>query len=631
MKTNRIYNKVRNMVRSKLCIMYYALCISMMCASCSDMLESDSSRQVFNPDLNNKTDSIYFSLGILQGMQELADHYVFQGEMRGDLTKVTSYTDNNLRQLANFTATTANRYDSAYVFYRVINNCNYYIAHRDTTLRNGSQYVSMGEYVGVKAIRAWAYMQLARVYGKVTFYTEPLTQISQIDNGQYEELDLAGIVARLAPDLEQYSGGKFTKPDGETDKYDLPNFGNVTPANSVFFTQNVFIPVDVILGDMYLETGDYSNAAKHYITYFTEVSANPFSAYTQQYAERRRWGRGNSDELPSDWKDDNQQGSTGTWSNIFDDSNYDLITYIPLNANSRQGAITSLPQAFGYDYYANSPSYIEEVQIEPSDSYIALSNAQLYHYNAITSGSDPLVHAAKIGDTRLSGIQVDRTQGDSIKTWTTKYRYPKVVLYRRSTVWLHLAEAFNRLGMYDAAFAILKDGVNEGLLVAPYIRPETLTALQTTYPLLSEANIAKWRYTSAYIGIHGHGAGITRDINFSLLSEGKYSATYIPGLSPYQLTDVVTNKMAEIKKDYAVTVGTTPSDTINAMEDILCDEYALELAFEGSRFYDLCRMARSKNRAGLYGGNFGSQWLAKKLAFKASGLEDESKWYLPFK
>ena len=616
----------------KIAIIFSAICILCGSYSCSDMLESDSSRQVFNPDLNGKTDSIFFSLGILQGMQELADHYVFQGEMRGDLTKVTGYTDNNLRQLANFTATTANRYDSAYVYYRVINNCNYYIAHRDTTLRNGSQYVAMGEYVGVKAIRAWAYMQLARVYGKVTFYTEPLTQISQIDNGQYEELDMAGIVARLAPDLEQYSGGKFKKPDGETDKYDLPNFGNVTPTNSSFYTANVFIPVDVILGDMYLETGDYSNAAKHYVTYFTEVSASPFSAYTQSYSGRRRGGyRAIGDELPSDWRDDSQQGTAGTWSNIFDDSNLDLITYIPLNENSRQGAITNLPQAFGYDYYANSPSFIEEVQIEPSDSYVALSNAQEYYYNAITSGNDPVVHATKIGDTRLSGIQTDRSQGDSVKTWTTKYRYPNVVLYRNSTVWLHLAEAFNRLGMYDAAFAILKDGISELLLMAPYMSAETLTALQTTYPLLSEANIAKWRYTSALFGIHSHGAGITRDIYLSILSSGSFSATYIPGLSPYQLADVVGNKMAEIKKDYAVAVGTTPNDTINAMEDVLCDEYALELAFEGSRFYDLCRMARSKNRAGLYGGNFGSQWLAKKLAFKASGLEDESKWYLPFK
>ena len=55
--------------------------------SCSDMLETDSSRQVFDPALDQKTDSVYYALGILQGMQQLADQYMFQGEMRGDLVE----------------------------------------------------------------------------------------------------------------------------------------------------------------------------------------------------------------------------------------------------------------------------------------------------------------------------------------------------------------------------------------------------------------------------------------------------------------------------------------------------------------------------------------------------------------
>jgi hypothetical protein len=74
------------------------------------------------------------------------------------------------------------------------------------------------------------------------------------------------------------------------------------------------------------------------------------------------------------------------------------------------------------------------------------------------------------------------------------------------------------------------------------------------------------------------------------------------------------------------------NDTINAVEDLICDEMALELAFEGSRFGDLTRIARHKNNAGWYTANYGSQWLADKLAFKnpAVNLKDERNWYLPF-
>ena len=149
--------------------------------------------------------------------------------------------------------------------------------------------------------------------------------------------------------------------------------------------------------------------------------------------------------------------------------------------------------------------------------------------------------------------------------------------------------------------------------------------LKTVYPLLSEANISKFgNQSSAFYGVHNHGTGLSRDVS---------GTVYMPGLSPYQFEPVVLQKMQEIAETYNVNIGSTDQDIINAVEDLLCDEYALELAFEGSRFYDLCRLARHKNASSPYGANFGGQWLAKKLAFKnpVKDLTNESNWYLPFK
>lgn len=599
--------------------------------ACSDMLESDSTRQLFEPELNQKTDSVFYALGILQGLQELADQYVFQGEMRGDLTKVTEYTDNNLRQLADFSATTANKYDSAYVYYRVINNCNYYIAHIDTTLHTGADYVMMKEYAAVKAIRAWTYMQLARVYRTVPFYTEPLTQISQINNNSYPQLDMAGIVNALAPDLEQYTG------------YQVPDYGNVAPTGSALVPGRLFIPVDVVLGDMYLETEQYDRAASHYITYLTKVSTadRRHTAYTEPVSMSFRSLMAGDFELPSDWDRTQNSFSNGSvsingtsqWSETFTHfgsyASNDIITYIPMADNKLEGSTTDIPKAFGYDFYANDPSFIPEIQIQPSESYLDLVNStDYYYYSTLSTASKSVFNSAKLGDTRYSSVanSITDSETDSTTVWMIKYCSARIFLYRNTTVLLHLAEAFNRLGMYDAAFAILKDGIQQYLPYAKYISPETVEALQTTYPLLSTANISLFSNSQSLVGVHCHGSGYACDT---------YGSTYTPEQSPYQLQPVVGKKMQEIAKEFNVAVGTTRQDTINAMEDLLCDEYALELAFEGSRFFDLCRLARHKNAnsPAAYGAAFGGQWLAKKLEYKnpTVDLKQEDNWYLPFK
>jgi hypothetical protein len=614
--------------------------VAMICLgvnfSCSDMLETDSSRQTFDPELDQKTDSVFYIYGIMQAMQQLADQYVFTGEMRGDLVKTTHYTDNNLRHLANFTDTVGGKYDSAYVYYRVINNCNYYVAHRDTTLRTGATKVVMNEYVAVKALRAWAYLQLVRIYGKVPFFTQPLTKISQIDDGGFPELDLDGIVSELAPDLEQYTG------------YETPKFGNVgiglgstnSGVSKTMYTAYLCIPVDVILGDLYLErgaSGDYAKAVSHYTTYLTQVATTTGNAFAASFTTNRTGSMNAVNELPSDW-DSNQISYSSSWSTIFsNNSTQDLITYIPMAVNRLKGTTTSVPYAFGYNYYATAEDAkaeglrIDKIQIEPSNAFFAISDSCDYYYYATVTGalSKTNVHSVRMGDMRASACVTEGTGDDSTKIWVNKYNSGNIILYRTSTVLMHLAEAFNRLGYYDAAFAILKDGLNNYLIdYANYLSPETKVALTTTYPLLSSAYISKFSNPYNCFGIHTHGSGITLDYNGS---------SYLPGLSPYRPDTIIGQKMKQIAQKYNVKVGTTKQDSINAMEDVLCDEYALEFAFEGTRFYDLCRMARHKNNSSpsAYGSNFGGKWINKKLKANNSlivkDLSVQNNWYLPFK
>ncbi len=614
----------------------YLIACSLCCSgaaiftSCEDMFETESDRQIFDPALDQKTDSMFYTLGILKGLQLLADQYVMTGEMRGDLTTTNMYTETDLQRLANFTADATNKYDSAYVYYRVINNCNYYLAHRDTTLRTGSRLVAIPEYAEALAVRAWAYLQLCKNYGEVPFYTDPLVSIGQA-NSQMETKDLRGICDALTPELIKFSGTPV--PDyGETSAGVLNSSDSENPQEKKVQTKNAMIPVDVILGDLFLETHQYEQAARYYFNYLRtnrwrirQAYTDPRESFIIKILE---------DKIPTSMSFRTSDTSF-EWSTIFSvTSTNDIITYIPMAANYLRGAVTELPRYFGYDFYSttggsasSSARYLLERQIDPSPSYIALSDAQEYYYTPTSSsGGSTVVKTAELGDLRRYYTMRQVSKDDSTFAVMTKFTSANIPIYRTATVYLRLAEALNRMGYPDAAFAILKDGINEDLLSyvmrgdsldqasGRYIRPETETMLKTTVPFLSAENLTMF------------------EDNWSIHSRGVY---YTQGaFSPYQYHTIVGRKLAELNDQFGIAGAQfTMADTINAVEDIICDEMALELAYEGCRYGDLTRIARHKNQAALYGSDFGSRWLAAKLAYKqpAVSLLDERNWYLPFK
>lgn len=585
--------------------------------SCSDMLDSKSDRYVYDPALDQKVDSMFYINGILKGVQQAIDQTVLTNELRGDLLSTSANASTDLRRLAAFDYADGNQYDSAYVYYRIINNCNYYVAHRDTTLATGSTQVAMKEYAEAKAIRAWAYMQLARTYGSVPFYTTPLTNIASVEEAaKLERKDMKGICDALAPDLEQY----VNLPVPNWSDFDAGNFKTVATSKMMF-------PVRLVLGDLYLETGQYAKAAEHYFQYLKKAKAvcGNYVAHLNNYPDYLNLS---SDVINADTYANPNYNS---WSSIFKFDN-ETQTYVAMATNKLRGQITQLPGLFGYNYYSASDGYTynEKMSLQPSSAFLDLSNNQTYYYQT-TNGQTTTVGSQVIGDMRYHAIKkqipsAETTAAEPVYV-IMKYQNANIQIYRTAGIYLKLAEAVNRMGHPDVAFAVLKDGWNSTLEKdTTYMTAEGIQFLKTTVPFLTDENEVIFndedhglKYSLGNQGIHMRGCGYTAG-----------------NLSEYRLSTELEKRWSALRqKGYEI--PTTAADTlkakIDAVEDMLCDEMALELAFEGSRFGDLCRIARHKNNDNPYTANFGSLWLRDKLAFKkpALDLSDPNNWLMPFK
>lgn len=532
--------------------------------------ESDLVSFVEDNRLKTPNDTIYSLMGIISKMQVVADRTVLLGELRGDLTVVTEDASLDLQHLANFTAGTDNPYNNARDYYAIIQNCNYFLANADTTLAKRGYKVFDKEYAVVKAYRAWTYLQLAINYGSVPFFTEPILAEKDAEPSKYPFYNVQQIAEYFIKDLAPY-----------TDT-DYPSYGSINGVNSRKF----YIPVRVLLGDLCLWAGEgyYAQAAKYYHDFLTlQGNVHPTS------------------NSAVSWENYEFDSVYDNYASVFRDMTSEVLTIIPMEEDEYDGIISRLTDVFNsttennYFYQAtHSPAYDE---LSAQQRYVLVYGDPVTLLPDTVSPPDEFTYTSENlrGDLRLSSVYSLRNVPQASTTLSPfqqtcyKYRSENVTLYRLQHVYLRFAEALNRAGYPQAAFAVLKYGLWKDN-IEKYISEEERAAAGS---LLSFSEYYFTRDNT--LGIHSRGCG-----------------------------------QADADTLYVIPELPSLSDSILFVENKICDEMALETAAEGLRFYDLMRLSMHRNDP---------TFLADKVARRKGSanrdenlftlLSDEKNWYLP--
>ena len=553
----------------------FAICVSSSLVACSDFFDQQSEHVIFTEQdhLHNATDTIYSVTGILNKLQAIADRTIILGEVRGDLVDITNTSTSDLRDVSLFNIGDDNRYNQPRDYYAVINNCNYFIANVDTAMKNNrNEYLFMREYVAVKAIRAWTYLQLVLNYGSVPFITEPI--LTKIDTEMdYPKYDLQAICEYFINDLAPLS-------DRWGNSY--PDYGTIRGVTSRLF----FFPVNIVLGDLNLwlasATGNkttYREAAMRYYKYINERNGTN-SSYPIGL-EMYTWVPGSTT-----WNSMRSMSSGDLTSENYG-TTAEVITIIAGDSIPAEGNYSDLRNLF---YAREDNNY--HVSIVPSTNMFNLSASQK-HCCVGTSGTttyyapDDLSNHMS-GDLRLyeyfdEGYTYDRSSGERIEvSYISKYISQHVHIYRRSMLYLRLAEALNGAGFPRAAFQILSQGLNNDVIaqeVYPYCSPSDsiwisqLDFPATRYGIFTVEELASGRSNTSHntLGIHSHGSGWTP-------------------LNEYYCLPVDSMKTEEEQFPVFQTY----------VDSLLLNECGLELAFEGTRYYDIMRFAMRQPNPGQF-------------------------------
>lgn len=428
--------------------------------SCEDMFTAENN--LVTTDLTPR-DTLYQMMGIVQRMQKLADRTVLLGEVRADLVSVDPiHASADIQELASNNISTSNVYNNPSDYYAVINNCNIFLHSANPSRQGqGTRKYYEREICAAKCFRAWCYLELAKIYKEVPFVTTPVVDSESAENivESGDKADMGTILDFCIKDLQAYA-------DLDDNNYLRQSYGNMS-YSGIRFSEMMF-PVRALLGELYLWRASYNNNQEDYIN-----SIRMFHDYFTFPDEEVSM---TTDECVWSDREFKRSGSRLVL------SPRDAVVQLPLDTTAYFGNVSDLRAVFNSQYSNNY--YPAVVPSERLKQYSRMQDYCKYFWDGTVKDiyygpHDPNYYTEKMeeGDLRLNNwynveSNFDKSQYNSsfssLQYVNKKYygdqntdkRIYSIPLFRNTILYLHMAEALNRAGFPETAFAILAYGLS---------------------------------------------------------------------------------------------------------------------------------------------------------------------------
>ena len=682
MKKNLIYTVV------------FLLCGSLFFGSCQDMLDPNSDRVQYidSDDRLESTDSVYSVLGILKAVQGVADRHILLNELRADLITVSNknaVVDVQEIYHSNFNNLEENKYLDVKGYYTIINNCNLYLKRYEAAEARVKRDL-MSEYVAVKSIRAWTYMQLAINHNEIPFYTDFIDKLSFAEDVMNQpKLSRNDVFDKLIDDILPYEN-PLVYPMPMWDNAKSPIFEVEYGSENKFATAQLFVPIRMLLGEMYLWKGDYKNAAKYFYGQISGVAYidNGTADYTgrQQYIDNANKISRSSENNKGTTSISNNYNALFQVDNVKDKTT--LLTIVPFAKNEETGTTSELASIF------SPPGEVGASQVFASPAIVSLAAMQTYCNDIGNSKVEYGDVYDYSGDLRIKVTTYSQTGDDQMNTKynniiskfnfeDSKFNLPNkdleasmrttvptlyLMLQRAELAYLRLAESLIGLdskarenggqgyvGAMELAMDILKNGAKKKYelvlnpVYADSVRLDAEGNEMTKVEFDEDGNPHEKLVIDTYIksydemltfnfaltafknnsGIHSRGSGSSE--------KNAYYALNPLCIARYSGNTIVNDEELEVLPE---NITIEYQDSLNYMRDLVLDELALEMCWEGYRFGDLIRFAEAMDDVDVLAKRIAAREISNNVTYRNpefqidanlyGKMQDKANWYIPF-